>query len=157
MLRAQSPITPHQTSTSHGHTFAFGNTEARALKRILGTKASGPPSDPPFDPLTGRGHIKHAPGDYRDALSKHNAVIAFIMEPLGGIGRHGVALLKRIARIAASPAGRDGTVYHHTCRSFLPHHARRIVRSAVLEDARAMHEGLRRIKSRGAFCNAIGA
>ena len=60
------------------------------------------------------------------------------MEPLGGIGRHGIALLKRIARIAASPAGRDGTVYHHTCRSFLPHHARRIVRSAVLEDARAM-------------------
>ena len=101
--------------------------------------------------------IKHTPGDYPDALGKRNAVIAFIMEPLGGIGRHGVALLKRIARIAASPAGRDGTVYHHTCRSFLPHHARRIVRSAVLEDARAMHEGLRRIKSRGAFCNAIGA
>ena len=90
-------------------------------------------------------------------LSKRNAVIAFIMEPLGGIGRHGIALLKRIARVATSPAGRDGTIYHHTCRSFLPHHARRIVRSAVLEDARSLHEGLRRIKSRGAFCNAIGA
>ena len=151
------PSSLTKTATSHGHMFAFGNTEARTLKRILGTKASGLPCDPPFDPLTGRGHIKYTPGDYRDALSKRNAVIAFIMEPLGGIGRHGIALLKRIARIAASPTGRDGTTYHHTCRDFLPHHARRIVRSAVLEDARAMHEGIRRAKSRGAFCSAPGA
>ena len=50
------------------------------------------------------------------------------MEALGGVGRHGIALLKRLARDADSPQGRDGTAYHRyrSCRAFFPHHARRI-------------------------------
>ena len=122
----------------HGATFAFGNTEHRMLKKIFGTRALGSIGDPRFDPLTGRGHIKHSPGDYRDAMHKGHAVIhplpSFIMEALGGVGRHGVALLKRLARDAVSPQGRDGTTYHRSCRSFFPHHARRIVRGAVIAD-----------------------
>ena len=67
-------------------------------------------------------------------MNKGHAVIPFIMEALGGVGRHGVALLKRLARDAVSPQGRDGTTYHRSCRSFFPHHARRIVRGAVIAD-----------------------
>ena len=66
-------------------------TEHRVLKKIFGTRASGSLGDPRFDPLTGRGHIKHSPGDYRDAINKGHAVIPFVMEALGGVGvgRHG--------------------------------------------------------------------
>ena len=65
------------------------------LKKVFGTRDSNSSGGPRFDPLTGRGHIKHSPGDYRDAMHKGHAVIPFIMEALGGVGRHGVALLKR--------------------------------------------------------------
>ena len=120
------------------------------LKKIFGTQASGTASDPRFDPLTGHGHIKHSPGDYRDAKAKGHAVIPFIMEALGGVGRHGVALLKRLARDADSLQGRDGTAYHRSCRSFFPHHARRIVRGAVIEDATTIHAAIRSAKMRAA-------
>jgi len=46
--------------------------------------------------------------------------------------------------------GRDGTLYHRTCRSFFPHHARRIVRGVVLEDARGIIDGIRRLRMREA-------
>ena len=72
------------------------------------------------------------------------------MEALGGVGRHGVALLKRLARDAVSPQGRDGTTYHRSCRSFFPHHARRIVRGAVIADATSIHTGIRCAKMRAA-------
>ena len=68
------------------------------------------------------------------------------MEPPGGIGRHGIALLKRIARTAASPAGRDGTVYHHACRSFLPHHAQRLAAAAVYGEAAAIATAINQLK-----------
>ena len=79
-------------------------------------------------------------------MTKGLAVLPFIMEARGGIGRHGVAILKRLSRCASD--GRDGTLYHRSCRSFFPHHARRIVRAAVIEDARAIHDGIRRLKMR---------
>ena len=147
-FKVPSPLT--KTATSHGATFAFGNTEHRMLKNILGTRASGSTSDPRFDPLTGRGHVKYSPGDYRDAMNKGHVVFPFILEALGGVGRHGVALLKRLARDADSPQGRDGTAYHRSCRSFFPHHARRIVRGAVIEDATSIHAGIRSAKMRAA-------
>ena len=54
------------------------------------------------------------------------------------------------ARDADSPQGRDGTAYHRSCRSFFPHHARRIVRGAVIEDATSIHAGIRSTKVRAA-------
>ena len=75
-FKVPSPLT--KTATSHGATFAFGNTEHRMLKNILGTRASGSTSDPPFvrpalrpsTRVTGRSHVKHTPGDYRVAMIK---------------------------------------------------------------------------------------
>ena len=43
---------------------------------------------------------------------------------------------------------------HRTCRAFFPHHARRIVRGAVLADARSIHAGIRGAKMRAAFRRA---
>ena len=83
-------------------------------------------------------------------MNKGHVVFPFILEALGGVGRHGVALLKRLARDADSLQGRDGTVYHRSCRSFFPHHARRIVRGAVIEDAITIHAAIRSAKMRAA-------
>ena len=83
-------------------------------------------------------------------MNKGHVVFPFILEALGGVGRHGIALLKRLARDADSPQGRDGTAYHRSCRSFFPHHARRIVRGAVIEDATSIHAGIRSAKMRAA-------
>ena len=49
-----------------------------------------------------------------------------------------------------SPQGRDGTAYHRSCRSFFPHHARRIVRGAVIADATSIHAGICCAKMRAA-------
>ena len=54
-----------------------------------------------------------SPGDYRDAVNKGHAVTPFIMEALGGVGRHGIALLKRLARDADSLQGLDR--YRYVC------------------------------------------
>ena len=44
----------------------------------------------------------------------------------------------------------QGTAYHRSCRSFFPHHARRIVRGAVIEDAITIHAAIRSAKMRAA-------
>ena len=40
-----------------GHLFAFGNTEERLHRDILGCRERDRPADPPFDNNTGKGHV----------------------------------------------------------------------------------------------------
>jgi hypothetical protein len=42
-----------------GHAFAFGNTEEKMHRQILGCKARGRPDEPPFDHYTGKGRVHH--------------------------------------------------------------------------------------------------
>ena len=50
-----------------GHLFAFGNTEERLHRDILGCRERDRPADPPFDHNTGKGHVAFHKGDYYDA------------------------------------------------------------------------------------------
>ena len=45
-----------------GHMIGFGNTEEECRLQNLGCRERGRPSDGPFDPKTGKGHVKKKKG-----------------------------------------------------------------------------------------------
>ena len=133
-----------------GHLFAFGNTEERLHRDILGCRERDRPADPPFDHNTGKGHVAFHKGDYYDAIyNKNNHVVPLIVEVFGGIASRGARYLRFLARRASDrKRGRDGTAYsdYHASGGFLAHHLARISMAAVYWDAQHIDEGVRFLK-----------
>ena len=116
------PSSLTKTAMSHGHFFAFGNTEDRMLAVALGKKGRGRRDDGAFDPLTGRGYVKEQHGHYADALRKGHCVWVLIVESMGGIAPGAMSLLHRLERDTKVPGARDGTDYHRRGpRTFVTH------------------------------------
>ena len=133
-----------------GHLLAFGNTEERLHRDILGCRERDRPADPPFDHNTGKGHVAFHKGDYYDAIYiKNNHVVPLIVEVFGGIASRGARYLRFLARRASDrKRGRDGTAYsdYHAPGGFLSHHLARISMAAVYWDAQHIDEGVRFLK-----------
>ena len=135
-----------------GHKFAFGNTEEKMLKMILGVDTRGRPTDRPFDHTTGKGYVAEHRGHYYDALKvKKLKVYPLITESLGGIATDGRALLRRLERMSDTVAGdgRDSTPYTcWTAPSFTAHHGMCVSAACVYADATLLAEGARRAKAK---------
>ena len=59
----------------------FGNTEEECRLQNLGCRERGRLSDGPFDPKTGKGHVRKKKGDYHDAqYNKKNRVDVLLLE-----------------------------------------------------------------------------
>ena len=104
-----------QTDAKGGHLFAFGNTEEQMRVKILGCRGRGRPTDGPFNPRTGKGHVK----------------------PVKGVKGH-IRCLRRVPR-ETSPAGAptDGTPPRRTLARWKPHDRACVDAAARRRSARA--------------------
>ena len=95
-LVAEGASAPGET-TFHGDTHAFGNSEERLIRMVLGVK--GRLGDQPWDSATGVGAVAAHDGDYRDALYvKRNTVRLRIHNTFGGFSRGAERDLRDLAR-----------------------------------------------------------
>ena len=140
-----------------GHLVAFGNTEERLHRQILGCRARNQPAQPPaggrlppFDHKTGEDHVPFHGGDYHNArYNKRNQVVPLIVEALGDIGRRGARCLRFLARRASCrKRGRDGTAYSRFHPSNYLSHLAGIVTMAVFSDAAHIVAGIALLKTR---------
>ena len=123
-----------------GHHFAFATGEPATRVEVLGREARGRPSDPPFDPATGKGRVTRHRGDFHDALCvKKNRVVLWYVENSGAIAGGTMAHMRKLDRASKRGAGsRDNTKYGRSrlsAKSFLQHHTQRISLAAVTEEA----------------------
>ena len=142
-----------------GHLCGFGNTEEKFRLMILGCQESGRRADGPLNHWTGRGWVRFRRGQYYDAIYiKHNTVVCFIMETLGGIAPASAHHLRRLAKEAGMPGRRDGTVYKSwTARSFYAHYAQRLSCAAAIEDAKIINRGARVLRQRATRAKGAAA
>jgi hypothetical protein len=124
---------------SVGHLYAFGSTEEKYHRLILGCAESGRQLDGAFDHATGRGWVAEHRGHYYDAIHvKRIKTVPFIVENYGGIAPRGLRQCKLLARRAKGPNAVDRTRYGDTrvsTRSFFVHHTSAISKTAVHQDA----------------------
>ena len=128
-------------SKGRAHTFAFGNTEERLRKDVLGLDGCGSPGDPPFNRRTGRGWVRAFDGAYADALNKGHNVTLLVTENSGALSPSFCTLLRLYGKVAALPYACDATVYgssRGSPSSFYAHHLASISASIVTADALAV-------------------
>ena len=119
----------HETSF-HGDTHAFGNSEERLIRKVLGVKERR--GDAAWDAKTGSGAVAAHAGDYDDAIrNKGNTVLLRLHNLFGGFT---AAADKDLRALSNRPI--DRTEYESPGASFVPHWARRISAAIVTADAR---------------------
>ena len=130
-----------------GHMIGFGNTEEECRLNNLGCRERGRPSDGPFDPKTGKGHVKKKKGDYHDAqYNKKNRVDVLLHENTSAFSPVAATKIRRLGRKARS--GIDRTAYKgHRPLSYVSHHTRAISMSIVKADAWTVFHTTAKIKS----------
>ena len=137
---------PHETSY-HGDTHAFGNTEERLIRTVLGVAARE--GDAAWDPSTGLGAVAAHKGDYHDAIHvKRNTVELRLHNVFGGFNRGATRALHALSKRAT-----DRTAYESwAAPEFQPYWGQRISASIVMTDAkRCLHAlSAMRAKARGA-------
>ena len=145
-LRVQHGGCPSQAD---GGDYAFGATEENLIKKNIGLRERGKPSDGPFDRKTGLGWVastaKHvnangepAPHDYADAQKKGHRVFLFITESYGGMAARLFATMRHLHKCATTPGVVDSTRYGQgraSPRSFLAHHAAALSSAIVFANA----------------------
>ena len=125
---------PHETSY-HGDTHAFGNTEERLIRMVLGVVARE--GDRRWDSSSGSGAVAFCKGDYHDAIHvKRNTVDLRIHNLFGGFNRSAARALH-----ALSTRTTDRTEYESWSASkFKPYWGQRISAAIVMTDAkRCLH------------------
>ena len=141
---------PHETSY-HGDTHAFGNTEERLIRMVLGVDERA--GDAAWDSSTGAGAVAAHKGDYHDAIhAKRNTVDLRVHNVFGGFTRNTARSLH-----ALSKRPTDRTVYENWAASrFKPYWGQRISAAIVMADAkRCLHSlTIMRGRVRGAAANA---
>ena len=80
-----------------GATHAFGNTEARLIRKVLGVKARDGAER--WDSVRGTGAVRAHRGDYHDALHvKRNTILLLVHSIFGGFARGAVSHLRSLAK-----------------------------------------------------------
>jgi hypothetical protein len=131
-------------STADGWFAAFGNTLEGATAQVLGLAQRGLPGERPFNRATGVGFVAARPGDYADALAKHNPVTLFHTETSGAISPGGRRALALLARIVSKRGHHDPTTYGSNrsapkgAAGYLAHHTAQISAAIVYADADAI-------------------
>jgi hypothetical protein len=137
---------PHETSY-HGDTHAFGNTEERLIRAVLGVAAQE--GNAAWDSSTGLGTVAAHKGDYHDAIHvKRNTVELRLHNIFGGFNRGATRALHALSKRAT-----DRTAYESwAAPGFQPYWGQRISASIVMTDAkRCLHAvSAMRAKARGA-------
>ena len=123
-------------STAEGHIHAFGCTEEKLRKLVLGLKQVGSrDDDAPYDRATGAGFVAACDGQYADALSKGVGVSTLLVaETTGALAASFMTILRLLARQTRLPGATDNTRYGEgraSPRSFLTHHVANISTSAI--------------------------
>ena len=127
---------PYETSY-RGDTHAFGNTEERLIRTVLGVRARE--GDQPWDSSTGAGSVKEHRGDYHDAIhTKRNTVHLRVHNTFGGFNPGAVHGLLELSKRTL-----DRTEYvTWAAADFVPYWAQRISAEIVTADARRCLERL---------------
>jgi hypothetical protein len=86
------------TPDLRGAMVAFGNTLPEAQRLVHGVAERGTPSDGPFKPRTGAGHVARVEGHYARAEENGCQPLAALIETFGGYSPELVWLLERLAR-----------------------------------------------------------
>ena len=118
-------------TTYHGGTHAFGNTEERAIHRVLGVK--GRDGDERWESMQGVGHVTAHDGDYHDAQHvKRNTVELRLHNLFGGFAPGSARGLRDLSKRTI-----DRTLYENrSATDFATYWAQRISAAIVLGDAR---------------------
>ena len=128
-------------STAEGHIHAFGCTEKKLRKLVLGLKQVGSRDDAPYDRMTGAGFVAACNGQYTDALSKGAGVSLLVAETTGALAASFMTILRLLARQTRLPGATDNTRYGEgraSPRSFLTHHVANISTSIQAADAQTI-------------------
>ena len=141
------PPPPPQTADSDtsfvGATHAFGNTEARLIRKVLGVKARDGAER--WDSVRGTGAVRAHRGDYHDALHvKRNTVILLVHSIFGGFARGAVSHLRSLAKRPVNKTEYEGT----RVTDFVPHWSQRISAALVTADARRCQRRLPGLRTR---------
>ena len=109
-----------------GHMIGFG-------LQNLGCQERGRPSDGPFDPKTGKGHVKEKKGDYHDALyNEKSRADVLLHENTSAFSPVAATKIRRLGRKARS--GIDRTAYKgHRLLSYVSRHMRAISMGTVID------------------------
>ena len=133
-----SAATGGAPSTVDGGRYAFGNTEERLRRLVLGLDGHGQPGEAPLDRRTGRGWVRATTGSYTDALRKGHHVTLLVAENSGALAPGFRDLLRLYGRVAGRPYAHDATVYgaaRTSPTSYYAHHLAAISASIVTADA----------------------
>ena len=144
-LVPQGASSPSQTSY-HGKTHAFGNTEERLIRTVLGVEARE--GDLTWDSSTGLGKVTYHKGDYHDAIhTKRNTVDLRIHNTFGGFNRGAARALHALSKRTTDRTEYEGWA----APEFKPHWGQRISAAIVMADAKRCHHALSglRGKARG--------
>ena len=120
-----SAATGGAPSTVDGGRYAFGNTEERLRRLVLGLDGHGQPGEAPLNRHTGRGWVRATTGSYTDALRKGHHVTLLVAENSGALAPGFRDLLRLYGRVAGRPYAHDATVYgtaRTSPRAYYAHH-----------------------------------
>ena len=120
-------------TTHRGDTHAFGNTEERAIRKVLGVKARA--GERRWDSTEGAGAVREHRGQYHDAIvNKRNTVVLTLHNLWGGFAPGAV---KRLLALEARAEHTDRTQYEHwSASAYVSYWTQRISASIVKADAR---------------------
>ena len=124
---------PDPDTSFHGDTHAFGNTEEKLIRIVLGVEERA--GDESWDARAGDGAVRAHRGAYADAIdNKGNTVVLFLLNVFGGFAPGAVAHLYDLSRRALKL---DRTPYEiWSARDFVPYYTQRISAAVVSADAR---------------------
>ena len=149
-LKAWNPLVLTTASSEaetsfQGDTHAFGNTEERLIRRVMGVKQRDAAAR--WSPSLGTGAVSAHRGDYHDAIwTKRNTVRMVGHSIFGGFMPGAVAHLRSLAKRSL-----DRTVYESwAAPSFVAHWAQRISAAIVTADSRRCLRRLPELRRRAA-------
>jgi len=149
-------------STSHGHLFAFGNTEELLLWQNRGCPGVGSPdaAGGAYDHSTGAGWVAAHRGLYAGAADAGHECTFLFAETSGALAPGFVRFLRDLADSATAVNCVDRTVYGEArtaTTSFFTHHLRRVSSAIVLTGAGLLNAAATAVASNVAGSDATDA
>ena len=143
----EQSASPPLGTAYRGDTHAFGNTEERAVAKVLGVPERSDAQGRAWDHATGIGAVTANKGDYHDAIHvKRNTVVLFLVSLFGGLAPHALAHVCALSRRSIDRTEYvmdihcehvpDRAARHRTKDRFVRFWTRRMSSAAVMADAR---------------------